>query len=56
MRRSLSDRLSDNLFLLGVGTRLPELKSLSTGALEGLAVLNFMDNLNGGKTVQDRHL
>ena len=43
MGRSLSNPLSDILFLLWVSTRLTKLKSLSTGALEGVAVLNFMD-------------
>ncbi len=36
---SLSKRLSDSLFLLGVSTRLPRLKSLPTGALDGVTVL-----------------
>lgn len=36
---SLSKRLLDSRFLLGVSTRLPRLKSLSTGALDGVAVL-----------------
>lgn len=40
---SLSNHLSDNLFLLRVSARLLRLKILFTVALDGVAVWNFMD-------------
>lgn len=43
MRRSLSNLWSDCLFLFGDSTRVPRLKSLSTGALDGVAAFFFRE-------------
>ncbi|KAF7707961.1 hypothetical protein HF521_017018 [Silurus meridionalis] len=49
MRRSLSNLWSDSLFLFGDSTRLPRLKSLSTGALNGVAAFLQRNFLYCGK-------